>query len=118
MNILVVRLGALGDIVHTVPAAAALRAAFPEATIDWLVDARHRRFLELVTGLDRVVVLEQASPAGWVDVTRRLRQTRYDVAIDFQGLMKSAILARASGATRVLGFSIWHLREKTARPVY
>ncbi len=118
MNILVVRLGALGDIVHTVPAVAALRAAFPDATIDWLVDAKHRRFLELVTALDRVVVLEQASPAGWVDVTRRLRQTRYDVAIDFQGLMKSAILARASGAPRVLGFSIWHLREKTARPFY
>jgi lipopolysaccharide heptosyltransferase I len=118
MNVLIVRLGALGDIVHTVPAAAALRAAFPDARIDWLVDARHRALLDLVTVLDRTIVLEQASPAGWVDVTRRLRQTPYDVAIDFQGLMKSAILARASGAPRVLGFSIWHLREKTARPFY
>ena len=118
MNILVVRLGALGDIVHTVPAVAALRAAFPAARIDWLVDARHRPFLDLVTVLDRIVVLERASPAGWVEVTRRLRQTSYDVALDFQGLMKSAILARASGAPRVLGFSIWHLREKTARPFY
>ena len=43
---------------------------------------------------------------------------RYDVAIDLQGLMKSAVLARASGAPRVLGFSIWHLREKSARPFY
>ena len=118
MNILVVRLGALGDIVHTVPAVAALRAAFPQAQIDWLVDGKHRPFLELVTVVDRIVVLDRASPAGWVDVTRRLRQTRYDVAIDFQGLMKSAILARASGAPRVLGFSIWHLREKSARPFY
>ena len=42
----------------------------------------------------------------------------YDIALDFQGLMKSAILARASGARRVAGFSIWHLREKTARPFY
>jgi ADP-heptose:LPS heptosyltransferase len=40
------------------------------------------------------------------------------VAFDFQGLMKSAVLARASGASRVAGFSIWHLREKTARPFY
>ena len=118
MNILIVRLGALGDIVHTVPAAAALRAAFPDARIDWLVDAKHRAFLELVTVLDRLVVLERASPAGWVDVTRRLRQGRYDVAIDFQGLMKSAVLARSSGAPRVVGFSIWHLREKAARPFY
>ena len=118
MNILVVRLGALGDIVHTVPAAAALRRAFPDARLDWLVDARHRAFLDLVTVLDRAVVLERASPAGWVDVARRLRQTAYDVAVDFQGLMKSAILARASGAPRVVGFSIWHLREKSARPFY
>ena len=42
----------------------------------------------------------------------------YDAAIDLQGLLKSAVLARASGAPRVLGFSIWHLREKTARPFY
>ena len=42
MNILIVRLGALGDIVHALPAAAALRAALPDARIDWLVDAKHR----------------------------------------------------------------------------
>jgi heptosyltransferase-1 len=63
-------------------------------------------------------VLERSSPAGWTDVTRRLRQTAYAAAIDLQGLLKSAILARASGARRVIGFSIWHLREKTARPFY
>lgn len=118
MNILIVRLGALGDIVHTVPAAAALRTAFPDARIDWLVDARHRSIVDLVTVVDRAVVLERSTIAGWIDVARSLRAARYDVALDFQGLMKSAILARASGAPRVLGFSIWHLREKAARPFY
>ncbi|MEP6917332.1 MAG: glycosyltransferase family 9 protein [Acidobacteriota bacterium] len=118
MKILIVRLGALGDIVHAVPAAAALRRAFPDAQIDWLVDARHRTIVELVTVVDRVIVLERATIGGWADVARRMRQVRYDVAIDFQGLLKSAVLARASGARRVLGFSIWHLREKTARPFY
>ena len=118
MNVLVVRLGALGDIIHAVPAAAALRAAFPDARIDWLVDAKHRAMVDLVTVVDQAVVLERSSPAGWLDVTRRLRSVHYDVAIDFQGLLKSAVLARASGAPRVLGFSIWHLREKTARPFY
>jgi lipopolysaccharide heptosyltransferase I len=118
MNILIVRLGALGDIVHALPAAAALRTAMPGARIDWLVDAKHRAVLDLVTGLDRVVTLDGRSVAAWVDVVRRLRQVPYDVALDMQGLMKSAVLARASGAARVAGFSIWHLREKTARPFY
>lgn len=118
MNILIVRLGALGDIIHTVPAAAALRRAFPDARIDWLVEVRHRPILDLVTVIDRAVVLERPSIAGWIDVARRMRAAHYDVAIDFQGLMKSAVLARASGASRVIGFSIWHLREKGARPFY
>lgn len=118
MNFLIVRLGALGDIVHAIPAAAALRRAYPGARIDWLVDARHRGMVDLATTVDRAIVVERSSPRGWLDVTRELRQMRYDVAIDLQGLLKSAILARASGAARVIGFSIWHLREKTARPFY
>lgn len=118
MKILLVRLGALGDVIHAVPAAAALRGRFPEAQIHWLVDARHRAMVDLVTVVDRAVVLERPTLGGWLDVIRRLRMERYDAAIDFQGLLKSAVLARASGASRVIGFSIWHLREKTARPFY
>lgn len=118
MNILIVRLGALGDVVHAVPAAAALRRAFPDARLDWLVDAKHRAMVDLVTAIDRTIPLERPTVAGWIDVVRTLRQTAYDVAIDLQGLLKSAVLARGSGAARVVGFSIWHLREKTARPFY
>lgn len=118
MNILIVRLGALGDVVHTIPAAAALRAAFPAAHIDWLVDAKHRGMLDLVTSIDRAITLERATLPGWSAVIGALRRVHYDVAIDLQGLLKSAVLARASGAARIVGFSIWHLREKTARPFY
>ena len=71
MNFLIVRLGALGDIVHAVPAAAALRAAFPDARIDWLVDAKHRAIVDLVTVVDRTIALESATLAGWADVARR-----------------------------------------------
>src|SRR4051812_11135162 len=118
MNVLIVRLGALGDIVHAVPAAAALRAAYPTARIDWLVDAKHRAIVDLITPIDGVVALERSTLGGWAEIVRTLRQVPYDWAIDFQGLLKSAVLARASGARRVAGFSIWHLREKTARPFY
>ena len=118
MNILIVRLGALGDIVHTVPAAAALRRAFPAARIDWVVEARHAAFVELVTPIDDCITLDRPTAAAWIDLVRRLRPARYDAALDFQGLMKSAVIARASGARRVAGFSIWHLREKSARPFY
>jgi heptosyltransferase-1 len=118
MNILIVRLGALGDIVHAIPAAAAIRAAMPDARIDWIVDARHSPVLELVTAIDRIVRIHGRGVAAWSDAVRRLRETPYDVALDLQGLMKSAVLARASGASRVAGFSIWHLREKGARPFY
>ena len=118
MNILVVRLGALGDVVHTIPAVAALRRAFPDARIDWLVEAKHRSIPDLVSVLDEVIAIEAPTLNGWRAAIPELRQTRYDVAIDFQGLLKSAVLARVSGAARVIGFSIWHLREKTARPFY
>lgn len=118
MRILIVRLGALGDIVHTIPAAAALRAAMPDARIDWVVDAKHRELVELVTVVDGVLALEGRTLGAWTAALRRLRAVGYDAALDFQGLMKSAVLARASGARRVAGFSIWHLREKTARPFY
>lgn len=118
MNVLIVRLGALGDIVHAVPAAAAVRAAYPDARIDWLVDAKHRGMVDLVTCVDRSVTLERPTLAGWAEVVRTMRQVRYDWAVDFQGLLKSAVLARASGAAHVAGFSIWHLREKSARPFY
>jgi heptosyltransferase I len=117
-RILIVRLGALGDIVHAVPAVSALGAAFPSVGLDWLVEAKHRAIVDLVEGIDRVIPLEGASVGAWMAAARVMRQARYDVALDLQGLMKSAVLARMSGASRVIGFSIWHLREKSARPFY
>jgi hypothetical protein len=118
MRILIVRLTSLGDVVHAIPAAAAIRRARPGAHIDGLVEAKHREIVDLVTVVDRVVPLAGSTPAAWVQAVRDLRTVRYDMALDFQGLMKSAVLARASGAAHVAGFSLWHLREKTARPFY
>jgi lipopolysaccharide heptosyltransferase I len=118
---LIVRLGALGDIVHTLPLAAALRAWRPEARIDWLVDVRHRAILDHVTGLSSVVAVDTRrlrGATGLVSVVRRLRAAAYDLAIDAQGLLKSATLAHLAGARRVLGFERAWLREPLARWAY
>jgi len=119
---LLVRLGALGDIVHAIPVAAALNRAFPSARIDWLVSAKHRDLLDLVPIIDRRLVIrdrgDSAGGTSLVSAIRELRRSRYDVVFDLQGLMKSAVLARLSGAPRVIGFSSNYLRERFARPFY
>ena len=117
-RILVVRLGSLGDLVHTLPAVAAMRRTFPEAAIDWLVDGPHRDFLELVPVISSLIVLRDRTARAWLDVRGQLRARAYDVALDFQGLLKSAALARLSGARRVVGFDRASLRERTAAPFY
>lgn len=113
------RLGSLGDIVHAVPAAAALRRRFPGAQIDWLVDTRHRGILSLIEGIDRRIEHERTGGVGkTLDTIRELRRVAYDAAIDFQGLFKSAVLARLSGAQRVIGLTAPHLRERQAGIFY
>ena len=118
---LIVRLGALGDIVHALPLAAALREAGPDARIDWLVDVRHRAILDFVDGISGVVAVDtrrMRGPTGVPAVVRALRAARYDAAIDAQGLVKSAVLARLAGAGRVVGFERAHLREPLAAWAY
>ena len=116
---LIVRLGSLGDIVHAIPAAAAVRAAFPDARIDWLVDPRYVSLVQMVTAVSHVVPLDpRAGVIRLLATLGELRRRKYTVAIDLQGLLKSAVLARLSGADRVLGFSPAHLRERMARYFY
>jgi heptosyltransferase-1 len=115
---LVIRLGSLGDLVHAVPAVATLREAYPDAQIDWLVERPHAALLEQVPAISQVIVLKGRSLSGWLATRAELRAHRYDVAIDLQGLIKSAVLARLSGASVVLGFDTRALREPAARLFY
>ncbi len=118
MKILLVRLGALGDIVHALPVAAALRERYPDARIDWLVDVRHAALLDLVPVIDRRVAVDSRRWGTALGGLRAIRRDRYDVALDIQGLVKSAVFARLSGAARVVGFTRPHLREKPAAWFY
>jgi heptosyltransferase-1 len=109
---LLVRLSAIGDVVHTLPALAALHRHGYEA--GWVVEPPARPLLEGHPFLSQVAAAPAARAfrggAAWAAL-RALRQRRYDVALDFQGLWKSAAWARLSGATRVLGYSRGGRRE-------
>ena len=121
MRVLIVRLGALGDVVHTIPVVAALGRRLPDAVVDWVIDERCAPLLDLVPGLGRRVVLRtrgRSTVAAWTALRRALREVAYDVALDVQGLGKSAFVARLSGARRVVGFGAPFLREPWARWLY
>jgi len=116
---LIVRLGALGDVIHGIPVAAALRERFPSARIDWMVDPRYVEMLGLVRGLNAVIpVNPRRSPGALISTLRGLRGVRYTAAIDLQGLLKSAVLARVAGAWDTIGLSRPHLRESLAGLFY
>ena len=115
---LLVRLGSMGDVIHAIPTAAALRARFPGARIDWLVDPRYVSLLEMVPGLDSRIAVNTRRPGRTFATIRDLRSVGYSAVVDLQGLLKSAVLARAAGAERTIGFAAPHLRERTAAPFY
>jgi len=125
---LVVRLSSIGDIVHALPAAAALAETFPQARIDWVVEKRHALLLKGNPYLHRVVELDTLkwrrnliSSTTWREVRKNvgaLRDEVYDAAIDFQGLWKSAVVARLSHARERIGFAKRWMREPSAAVFY
>lgn len=117
-SFLLVRLGSLGDVIHAIPAAAALRARFPEARIDWMVDPQYVPVVAMVRGVDSPIAVDTRQLARTVATVRDLRRVRYTAALDFQGLLKSAVLARLIRPERTVGFVRGHLRERSAGPFY
>lgn len=115
---LILRMGALGDIVHTLPAVAALRESFPRAEIDWLVDRKWSPILDGNPDVNRVIPIDRSSARNVIATVHRLRAARYTTALDFQSLYRSAILARMSGAPRRVGFDSSYAREGGAALFY
>src|ERR1700676_4616566 len=101
---LLIRLGSLGDIIHSLPAASALRDTFPAARIDWAVEPKWKRLVEGNPDIREIISVDRKSAGGIAGTLRKLRAVHYDCVIDFQALYKSAILAYASGASRRIGF--------------
>lgn len=126
MKLAIVKLSSLGDVIHALPVARALRRARPDAHLTWIVEAREYALLKDHPDLDVVVPVDTRlwrrliwRPAGARQVvgkvarlTSRIRSARFDVAIDLQGLMKSGLLMAYTGAPLRIGFSADHCRER------
>src|ERR1041384_8622921 len=126
MRILIVRLGSIGDIVHALPSLAAIRRALPDAEVSWVVESRTAEILRSNPLLDRLIVIDTKALRRGLMSGETLRAPRqqlrllrasgaFDLALDFQGLIKSAMIARLSGARRVYGFARPGLREPASR---
>lgn len=133
MNILLVRLSAIGDIVFASPLITALRRAYPQARIAWLVQPEYRTLLDRHPDLDEVIVCplgdwrrlwhERRFGELWSSVRALrgvLRERRFDLAIDLQGLLKSGALVWLAGASRRIGLgsregSRWLMTETLPR---
>jgi len=108
---LVVRLGSLGDIVHTFPAVAALRDSFPHAEIVWVTHPRWKELVESSQLATDIWETETRSYHSLREVIRRIRKRNFTAAIDYQGLWKSAALPFFGGVSRRIGFSSQTIRE-------
>jgi len=127
MNIALVKLSSIGDVVHALPVAAALRASLPQARLAWIVERREAAVLRGNAALSEIVpvdtrgwrrvrtVLSIAEATGaLVALGRHLRASRFDVAIDLQGLVKSGVITAATRAPLRIGFVAAHCRESAS----
>jgi heptosyltransferase-1 len=117
MRILVVRLSAMGDVIHALPAVASLKHSFPHSHVTWVIRTTWMPLLENNPFVDEIIPFER-SLRGIAAAYRKLREQRFDLAIDFQGLMQSALVAAAPRPDRIAGFHRSQVREKAAALFY
>ncbi|CAN5642922.1 lipopolysaccharide heptosyltransferase I [soil metagenome] len=125
MKILIVKLSSIGDVVHTLPALAAIRRALPDAEISWVVEKgaaevlRHNRFLSHLIEIDTKALRREKRIGEIMSAARQqlrgLRTLTFDVTLDFQGLLKSSTIAKLAKSKKIYGFSKQNLREPASR---
>jgi heptosyltransferase I len=117
-SILIVRLGAMGDMIHALPGAASLKHSFPGARVSWVVEPQWVPLLKGNGFVDRIVVFRRDDPRSWRRTKDELRAEHYDLAVDFQGLTKSALIAHLARPERIAGFGSSVVRERPAGVFY
>ena len=117
-RILVVRLGAMGDIVHALPAVASLKQGFPGSRITWAVEPQWAALLEANPFVDDLILVRRRTALGLLESWRELCAAQFDFAVDFQGLLKSAVVAAIAHPERIFGWERGQLREAAAGVFY
>ncbi len=116
-RILIVRMSAIGDVVRVIPALYSLRHAFPHAQIDWAVESQAAEVLTGHPEIDRVLVFDRRKDRGmhsagnFMAFCKEVRAAKYDIVLDFHGILKSGAIARYSGAKKRYGFASPRSRE-------
>lgn len=124
-NYLIIRLSSLGDIIHTLPAFSALRKKYPKGQISWVVEDKGKEILDFVPGIDKIIVTRTegwriGTRKFWKDISllKKNIKNKDQVALDFQGLIKSGFIVFLSGAKKKIGFHRKNLRESLAGLFY
>lgn len=117
-RILVVRLGSMGDVLAALPAVASLKHSIPHSRLAWVIEPKWKVLLEGNPYVDSVITFERRTYRDWRRVWRELRAEHFDIAVDFQGLVKSALLATAARPERIFGFTAEYAREAPASWFY
>jgi heptosyltransferase-1 len=108
----------MGDVIHALPAVASLKHGFAGARLTWVVEPRWAPLLEGNACVDRVILLRRKTAGGLLESWRELRSEEYDFAVDFQGLLKSALTAACARPRRIFGFDASQCREGAAALFY
>jgi lipopolysaccharide heptosyltransferase II len=105
-RIAIIKPSALGDIVHALPVASALRRRFPRANLAWVVNRSYQPLLAGHPDLDMVIAFDRrAGVAGFARFAANLRRQRFDLVIDLQGLLRTGLMVAATGAHRRIGLA-------------
>jgi heptosyltransferase-1 len=116
-RILVVKLSAMGDVIHTLPAAASLKHSFPHSSVSWVIRPQWRPLLEGNPFVDRVIPVERSAGA-MLRAVQNLRCEKFDLVVDFQALVQSAFVTAAMRCQKKVGLHRSQARERLASLVY
>ncbi|MGH9558510.1 MAG: glycosyltransferase family 9 protein [Bryobacteraceae bacterium] len=116
-RILVVRLGAMGDVIHALPAVASLKHNFPQSRLCWAIRPRWIPLIEGNPSVDEIIPIDR-TVEGMGMAWMRLRAQPFDLAVDLQGLVQSALVARISRAGKIVGFHRSQAWERCAALFY